>query len=99
GESVVAGQAILTIATLKPVRIVGYLRPPLNIDPVPGMRVAIRTRGMRRHTAEATITEIGTQFEVLPLEMQSALRLATLETGLPVEVGLPPELKLRAGEL
>lgn len=99
GESVVAGRPIVTIATLNPVRIVGYLRPPLQIEPTPGMKVEVRTRSMPRRSVETVITEIGTQFEMLPMPMQSALRIATVEMGLPVEVALPPGLGLKAGEL
>ncbi|HYG22252.1 MAG TPA: HlyD family efflux transporter periplasmic adaptor subunit [Verrucomicrobiae bacterium] len=99
GESVSAGTTIVTIASLSPVRIVGYLKTPFSADPQPGARVAVRTRGIRRQVAETIITEVGTQLELLPMHMQSALRFANLEIGLPVEIELPPELKLRAGEL
>jgi multidrug resistance efflux pump len=99
GESVIPGQIIVSIATLTPVRIVGYLRPPLTVDPTPGTRVEVRTRGFRRQSAETVITEIGSQFETLPASMQSALRFASIETGIPVEIAVPPELQLRAGEL
>lgn len=99
GESVTAGGTIVTIATLSPVRIVGYLRAPFSTDPQPGARVEVRTRGAKRQIAETIITEVGTQLEPLPLSMQSVMRFANIETGLPVEIELPADLKLRAGEL
>jgi multidrug resistance efflux pump len=99
GESVTAGRPIVTIATLTPVRIVGYLRSPFTTDPQIGARVEVRTRGGKRRIVKTTITEVGTQLEALPLMMQSPLRFATMETGLPVEIALPASLHLRAGEL
>ncbi len=99
GESVTAGAPIVTIATLNPVRIVGYMRSPFSTDPQPGAKVEIRTRGAHRKVVRTQITEVGTQLEVLPLAMQSPLRFATMESGLPVEIELPPNLHIRAGEL
>jgi Multidrug resistance efflux pump len=99
GEAVLPGQAIVTISSPNPVRIVGYLRPPLRVEPAPGMKVEIRTRTMPRRKAETVITEVGNHFEMLPISMQSALRLATVEMGLPVEVALPSDLGVRGGEL
>ena len=57
GEAVNAGQPIVAIATLSPVRIVGYLRVPLAARPTAGMEVQIRTRGLRREVGKATVTQ------------------------------------------
>ena len=99
GESVTPGMPIITIGGMNTTRIVGYLRPPLNIEPRPGMRVEIRTRGFHRDSGSAVITEIGPQFEALPLSLQSSMRLAGVEMGLPVEISLPPNLDIRPGEI
>src|SRR6516225_3694829 len=48
GESITAGQPIVSVATLNPVRIVGYLRAPISDEPRPGMTVEVRTRGVPR---------------------------------------------------
>jgi HlyD family secretion protein len=99
GEAVTAGQPIVAIATLSPVRIVGYLRPPLNGEPQVGARVEVRTRGVHREVGSAQIVEVGTQLESLPISLASPFKLASVELGLPIGVSLPPNLKIRPGEL
>ncbi|HEV2392944.1 MAG TPA: HlyD family efflux transporter periplasmic adaptor subunit [Verrucomicrobiae bacterium] len=99
GEAVTAGQPIAAIATFNPVRIVGYLRPPIGDEPKPGMRVEVRTRGLRRHIGFASVLEVGTQLETVPVTMLGPMRLANAELGLPVDISLPPNITIRAGEL
>jgi multidrug resistance efflux pump len=99
GESITAGQPVLTVATLNPVRIVGYLRPPIIDEPKAGMKVEVRTRGLHRQIGEAKIVEVGTQLESLPATLLGPVRLANTELGLPVDISLPQNLKIHAGEL
>jgi len=99
GEAITAGQPILSISTLEPARIVGYLRPPLLSEPKVGMKVEVRTRGLRRGVGEAKILEVGSQYEVIPPVLLGPIKFSNLELGLPVNISLPPKLKIRAGEL
>ncbi|HTI99473.1 MAG TPA: HlyD family efflux transporter periplasmic adaptor subunit [Dongiaceae bacterium] len=99
GETVTAGQPIVTIAATTPARIVGYLRTPLAEDPRPGMTVQVCTRGLHRETGKAQILEVGAQLEPLPAALQSGAKLAGVELGLPVDVSVPPNLKIRPGEV
>jgi multidrug resistance efflux pump len=99
GETVTAGQSILSIATLHPVRIVGYLRPPIMDEPKVGMSVRVRTRGPRREAGSARIVEVGSQLESVPATLMGAAKLASVELGLPIDISLPPNLKIRPGEL
>jgi multidrug resistance efflux pump len=99
GESVTPGQPIVAVATLNPVRIVGYLRPPISEEPKAGMKVEIRTRSLPRAVGEAHIIEVGTQLEAVPVTLLGAMKLANTELGLPVEISLPASIKIRAGEL
>src|SRR5206468_3775800 len=99
GEAVTAGQPIVAVATLNPVRIVGYLRQPLLDDPPVGTRVEIRTRGFHREAGSARIIEVGTQLESIPVALAGTLHLATTELGLPIDISLPANLKIRPGEL
>jgi multidrug resistance efflux pump len=99
GEAVTAGQPILAVATLNPVRIVGYLRAPILDEPKPGTSVEIRTRGLHREVGSGKILEIGTQMEPIPPTMLSPTKFANSELGLPIDISLPPNLKIRAGEL
>jgi len=99
GEAVTAGQPIASIASLNPVRIVGYLRAPVLEEPKVGMRVEVRTRGLRRETAPATIMEVGGQLEAMPAVLGGPLKLVSAELGLPLDISIPSELKIRPGEI
>ena len=99
GEAVTPGQPIVAIATLDPVRIVGYLRPPISHEPKVGMKVCVRTRGLRPETGSATIMEVGTQFEPVPPALLGPVNFANIVQGLPIDISLPSNLKIRAGEL
>jgi multidrug resistance efflux pump len=98
GESVTAGDPVLAVASEAPVRIVGYLRPP-NLDSAKvGMKVRVRARTPHRETAFAQITELGTQLETPPAPLALPVN-ASADLALPVEINVPSELKIRAGEL
>ncbi len=99
GEAVVPGEPILTIATLAPVRIVGYLRPPIFEEPQAGMRVQIRSRNPRRQAGWGSIVKVGSQLETIPPTMLGPVPFAEVIQGLPIDITLPPELKIRPGEL
>jgi multidrug resistance efflux pump len=99
GEAVTPGLPIVSIATETPVRIVGYLRMPIQNEPKPGMQVEVRTRGMRREVGHAKVVDVGAQMETIPLAMQGVAKLSGAELGLPVDISLPPNLSIRPGEL
>jgi multidrug resistance efflux pump len=99
GEAVTAGQPIVAIATFNPVRIVGYLPVPLAAQPTVGMEVQVRTRGLRRELGKATVTEVGTQLESVPATLLGPIHFASIVQGLPVDISLPPNLKILPGEL
>ncbi len=98
GESVTAGEPVLAIASAAPVRIIGYLRPP-NLDVAKvGMKVRVRTRSTQRETGMGLITELGTQMETPPLALASPVNPGA-DLALPLEISLPANLNIRAGEL
>jgi multidrug resistance efflux pump len=99
GEAVTAGQTIASIATLNPVRIVGYMRTPIQSEPKVGMQVQVRTRGPRREQGAATVVEVGAQLEAVPAALLGPIGLAHAELGLPVDISLPSNLQIRPGEL
>lgn len=99
GEAVVAGDPIVAVAAARPVRIVGYLRPPILSEPKAGMRVQIRTRRAPREAGAAQIMQVGAQLETIPPVMLGPMKLASVELGLPLNISLPPNLNLRPGEL
>jgi multidrug resistance efflux pump len=99
GEAVNAGQPIVAIATLSPVRIVGYLRVPLATRPAVGTEVQVRTRGLHREAGKATVLEVGTQLENMPATLLGPINFANIVQGLPVDISLPANLKILPGEL
>lgn len=99
GESVTAGQPIVSIASVQPVRIVGYMRSPNPGEPKVGTKVEVRSRVGKREVGIAQITEVGTQLEVPPLALASSANPPNTELGLPIEVSLPANLAIRPGEL
>lgn len=99
GEAVNAGEPIVSIVPLHPVRIVGYLRPPIMEEPKLGTRVEVRTRGPQRQVGAAQVIEVGAQFEAVAPALQSPVRVANVELGLPLNISIPANLNLRPGEL
>jgi hypothetical protein len=75
------------------------LHSPILDEPKVGMEVQIRTRGLRREVGLARIVEVGAQLESVPLALLSPMRLAGAELGLPIDVSLPANLRIRPGEL
>ncbi len=97
GENVVIGEALVNIVATQPECIVGYLRQPFPLEPAVGQQVEVRTRDHARLHGLASITRVGTAF--VPI-LNPALHPATTpEVGLLFEVSLPPDLRLRPGEL
>lgn len=99
GESVTPGLPIVIIAADWPTRIVGYLRPPFRTEPKSGDMVRVQTRSGKRVLGVAQVIEVGSQLEVLPISLQTPLKLAGSELALPVNISLPPDLHLRPGEM
>jgi multidrug resistance efflux pump len=96
GQAVTAGQAIMTIASEKGDFIVTYVRQSQYIQPTAGMTVNVHLRSAPR-TLRSHITSVGPQVEKVPPEHLRDPRM--LEWGLPVHIAIPPDTKLRPGEL
>ena len=105
GERILAGEPIVTVTSTKPQHVVGYLRQPRPFDPMPGMSVTIRTRGVVRHELHSVIVA-PTDDETLvgppqapPVAMQRVtspmrgrLYDSSMERGVPFLVALPSSL-------
>jgi hypothetical protein len=98
-DSVDGVEGNVAIVDDNPMRLVGYLRHSSGIEPRPGDQVQIRTRSRGRAIGMAQILEVGLQFEALPHSLQTSLKLAGMETALPVNISLPAGLELYPGEL
>ena len=99
GENIPAGTPILTVTGTEPERIVAYLRQPVPFEPKVGEQVEVRTRTFQRQTSLAHINSVGAQFEPITNVLAIAHPNGTFDFGLPVEITLPPGLKVRPGEI
>ncbi len=99
GENVPEGSPILTITGMEPERIVAYLRQPVAFEPKVGEQVEVRTRAFQRQTSLARINNVGAQFEPITNVLAIAHPSGTFDFGLPVEITVPPGLKVRPGEI
>ena len=101
GENVTAGEAVLRISATRAGRLTGFLRPPLAVEPKPGMAAEVRTRDNQRQAATTKITEVGAAMEPLPPGIAAALHLPANpppEYALRIQFAMPAGLALRPGE-
>jgi len=99
GETVQAGEMIMTVARTRSEHIISYVRSDPRLKPRIGMPVLVQVRTIPSKSAESKVAEVGPQVERVPLQHT---RDATVpEWGLPVRISIPPELRdrLRPGEL
>jgi multidrug resistance efflux pump len=99
GESVLAGDAIITVSSVQSEQIVAFVRQPLIYSPKIGMAVRVRARTPHRETGEANIIQVGSQMEAYSTVMLPFTSTRPQEWGLPVMVSLPAGLKVVPGEL
>jgi pyruvate/2-oxoglutarate dehydrogenase complex dihydrolipoamide acyltransferase (E2) component len=108
GETVQAGEPILTVSQEKPSRVVAFIRQPLQVDARPGMKVEVRSRARTREIGVGEVIRVGAQLEpifpsMLPRNGASSPSggdgRASVENGLPILVSLPANLPLLPGEV
>jgi len=108
GETVQAGEPILTVSREKPSRVVAFLRQPLQIDARPGTRIEVRSRARNREVGVGEVLSVGAQLEpifpsLLPRTSSASgpggdTRSAP-ENGLPILVSLPANVPVLPGEI
>lgn len=102
GEVVSGAEPILQISATRSVRIIGFLRQPLPLEPKPGMEVEVRTRTFLRRVGNARIAQVGQQLEPISPTLLAAMRLPVVaiptDLGVRVHVTAPEDLALRPGE-
>jgi len=100
GESVQAGESLLTITAEKPESIIAYLRQPIEDSVRMGQVMEVRARGGKRASARVAISDIGPALENIPNQLLPPKAAnSPAELGLPVRLPVPVELSLRPGEL
>lgn len=108
GETIQAGEPILTVSQEKPSRVVSFIRQPIQVQTQPGMKVEVRARGGKREIGVGEVLRVGSQLEPISpslLPRTSGMPAGgnsggiTIENGLPVLVSLPANLTLYPGEV
>ena len=99
GEYVVDGELIVGVHALWSERVVGYLRQPYPVDPEIGMPVKVTTRNQKRVEFWTSISQVGAQVEVITNVLAFVRQGTLVDAGLPIIMDLPPECRIRPGEV
>jgi len=99
GEYVLEGEPLVAVHSLWSDRVVCYLRQPYPLDPDVGQKVRITTRTAQRQQFWTTVSHVGAQVEVITNTLAFVRQGALVDVGLPVIVNLPPETRIRPGEV
>ncbi len=97
GQTVRAGEPILTVADDQSRHIVAYVRDHQRVEPKVGMAVEARARSAPQQTVRTRVDRVGAQVEPVPPHLLRDPNV--LEWGLPVRIAFPTGLSLRPGEL
>jgi multidrug resistance efflux pump len=97
GQRLHAGAPIATLAADYGSSIVSYLPEATRFEPLPGMRVTLRTRAVGAKAVDSEIEEVGRQIEPIPTSL--APNPAIPERGLPIRIALPAQTDLQPGVL
>ncbi len=100
GETIMDGDRVLVITAEESTQLIAYLKPPIPDTLTPGAPIRIQTRGQNRRTATTKVEGISPDWETLAQAGEPTMTTEfSLNIGLPVLLTLPPELKVRPGEL
>jgi hypothetical protein len=69
------------------------------VEPTVGMKVEVRSRGVRRTVGQGEIIHVGPRMQLFDAPLRIRGMGNAQERGLPIVVTVPPEMKLRPGEL
>jgi multidrug resistance efflux pump len=97
GQRLHAGAPIATLAADYGSYVVSYLPESTRLEPLPGMRVTLRTRAAGAKVVDSEIEEVGRQIESIPASL--ATNPAIPERGLPIRIALPTQIDLHPGML
>jgi len=97
GQSVRAGDPVVTIAADQGRYIVGYVPQENRFRPEAGMAVEVRSRLPASPTHEGVVDQVGPQIELIPEHQRRNAQM--MEWGQPVRILLPNGLEARPGEL
>ncbi len=98
GESVRAGEPIMTVVSTRPTEIIAYIAPTQVSRFAAGVVVRLETmrEGVARQTVESRIQAVGPDIEQIPARLWR--NPSTPEWGWPVKIMVPTELEVLCGE-
>lgn len=99
GSMVATAEPIVTIASSHVDHIVGFIPQPLRVEPVEGMEVEVRSRGVHRTVGYGRVLHVGARIELFDAPLRIRGLGNAQQRGLPIIVSVPPNMKLRPGEL
>jgi multidrug resistance efflux pump len=99
GEFAVEGEPLVGIQSVRSERVVAYLRQPYPLDPEVGMKVRVTTRGPQRVEFLSSVSHVGAQVEVITNALAFVRQGALVDVGLPIVLELPPQSRIRPGEM
>ena len=99
GSFVATAEPIVTIASSHVDYIVGFVPQPLRVEPAEGMEVEVRSRGIHRAIGYGRVLHVGARIELFDAPLRIRGLGNAQQRGLPIIVSVPPNMKLRPGEL
>lgn len=99
GETIMAGDPILTIHSSESPHILSFIPQPISFEPQVGMPVEVRTRSVAsKQMAMGKVLGVGNQIQSNTNRFLS-YNLSMPNTGIPILISRPAELKARPGEI
>jgi multidrug resistance efflux pump len=99
GEFAVEGEPLVGIQSFRSERVVAYMRQPYALEPEVGMKVRVITRGPQRVEYLTSIAHVGAQVEAITNALAFVRQGALVDVGLPIILELPPQSRIRPGEV
>jgi hypothetical protein len=90
---------LVEISGAEPERIMGFIRQPINFQPMKGDVVEVRTRGTSRQVGVTQVTAVGARLELFAQPLRIRGFDSSMERGLPVLLDVPVDMRLYPGEL
>lgn len=97
GETIRAGDRVMTISGKSDPYIIAYIRNSQRIFPKAGMIVQVKTRLQPHDPMVGKVEQVGVQFQIIPEQLVS--RTDVIEWGLPVRISFPEGLQARPNEM
>lgn len=100
GENLGAGEALMILGSVRPTRIVAFVRSPSGVQVTVGDRVEVTRRDAEHRVFEAKVQTVGAQLEPIdPVLVPIAPNQRAPEVGLPFLIELPSGADFAPGEV